>query len=231
MASSVEGLVEEIAEARRLNAPLSAGAPQWSSLDRDTAEKVASALYERWGAVGSPFWKLGAVDAPTQERFGLNGPVCGPLVPSNVRVEATQVTIARSDFIHAKFEAEVGVGVGADGELRAMPCVEVADSRFEGWKLPPFGVLADGALQGMMLFGPGVAPPSTPIHVDVVRDGVLLASGDQGWPESAVRLDVLPHDANATHVATGALTALFDVIEGEWTFDFGTLGRLVVTVQ
>lgn len=231
MSHSVEALVEEISEARRLNSPLSADAPQWRSLDRGTAELVASALYERWGAGASPFWKLGAVDAPTQERFGLTGPVFAPLVPSCVRVDASQVTISRDAFVHAKFEAEVGVHVGVDGELNAMACVEIADSRFEGWRLPPFGLLADAALQGMMLFGPEVAPPATPVHVDVFHDGALIASGDQGWSESTARLEVLPHDADATHVATGAVTALFDVTEGEWTFDFGALGRLVVTVQ
>ena len=228
MPGPVEELADLIDEARRQRIPLTCDGPEWQGVDRATAERVAEELYRRWGAQGSAFWKLGAVDSATQQRLGLDGPVCAPLVPDRVVVSATRVEIDSVDFLHAKFEGEVGIHVSES--LAPVVCVEIADSRFEGWKLPSYGVVADGCLQGMMLFGV-VGAATDSVHIDVTHDGHVVASGDQDWSGAAARLSVLPPDAGATYVATGAVTPLLDVTPGEWTFDFGTLGCITVVVR
>jgi 2-keto-4-pentenoate hydratase len=228
MGVSADHLADAIDAARASRRPLSAGAAPWDALTRTQAERVAELLYERWGAVGSPYWKLGAVDGATQARLGLDGPVCAPVVPTRVLTDVTHAEIDSSDFLHAKFEAEIGVLVGPD--LSMMPCVEIADSRFEAWRLPPFGVVADGCLQSMLVFG-SASTPQESISVEVRHDSDLVASGRLRWQVAVERLAVLPGGCAATHVATGAVTELIDVTPGEWTFDFRSAGRVSLAVR
>jgi hypothetical protein len=171
---------------------------------------------------------LGAVDAETQAKLGLDGAVCAPLVPERVFVSAEHVEIDSANFMHAKFEAEVGVSVG--DTLLPLPCVEIADCSFTAWRLPAFGVVADACLQSMMVFGRATTAVET-VRVVVSHDGVTVATGTQDWGGATARLNVLPAGASATHVATGAMTPLLEVIPGEWVFDFGPLGGITVLVR
>lgn len=223
-----EALATLIEQARHTRVLLEATDPEWVGLDRAFAEQVAEVLYERWGATGSPYWKLGAVDAQTQAKLGLDGPVSAPLVPERVFLLSEHLEIDSANFLHAKFEAEVGITV--DGTLLPLACVEIADCSFTAWGLPPFGVVADACLQSMMIFGRVTTPVET-VQVVVSHNGVTVASGTQDWGGAVARLEVLPAGAGATHVATGAITPLLDVSPGEWVFDFGPLGSITVLVR
>lgn len=228
MLETAEELAALIAAARRSRLPLSGSKAPWANLTPFEAKAIADALYDQVDAAGSPFWKLGATDEPTQARLGLSSPIFAPLARDSVRVGITSLILDRSSFIRPKFEPEVGVMIER-GRLLAMPCVEVADCRFEDWKLPPNGVIADGGLQGEMLFGPPSAPTEV-ITVDIYHDGELLASGTQTWSTAVERMDILPRNSGASHIATGAMTEMFDCSVGDWIFDFGPLGRICVAV-
>lgn len=192
------------------------------------ATAIADALYEQVDATGSPFWKLGAIDEPSQARLGLSSPIVAPLARDSVRIGVLSLTLDRRLFIKPKFEPEIGVMIEL-GRMLAMPCVEVADCRFNDWQLPPNGAIADGGLQGEMLFGlPSV--PTEIITVDVFHDGELVASGTQSWSTAVERIDVLPRNSGASHIATGAMTESFDCSVGDWIFDFGPMGRISVAV-
>jgi len=224
-----EAWAQLIAEARAQRRALDASSPDWRDLTLSEAAEVAERLYALWGATGSRYWKLGAVDEATQSRLGVAAPICAPLVPTEVWTGCRDLALNSSRYIRAKFEPEVGVRVTEDG-LVAMPCVEVADCRFAGWQLPPGGVIADAALQGSMVFGPESEVPDD-VRVRVSLDGRVLGEGESSWASAAERLRVLPDGAAATHVATGAMTPLFDVMPGLWEFDFGGLGLVRVTVS
>lgn len=229
MPAREETLARLITEARLGRRALEADADEWRHLTPEEAERVAELLYRQWGAEGSRFWKLGAIDEATQARLGVTAPICAPLVPAEVVTDCYDVHLDSSQFIRAKMEPEIGIRV-IDGALRAMPCVEVADSRFSDWRLPPGGVIADAALQGSMLFG-HEAEADEVVTVRVSLDGEVLGEGEAAWAEAVERLQVLPPGAGASHVATGAMTRLFDVRPGVWEFDFGSLGLLRVSVS
>ncbi len=121
-------------------------------------------------------------------------------------MDVTTATVQLSSLIAPRFEAEIGVLVDGSGR-RAMPCVEVADSRFADWSLPPWGVVADGTLQGDMLFGEAVDPIEV-ISVTVLHDGREVSRGTGSWQSAADRLQILPADQPVRMVATGALAPL-----------------------
>lgn len=228
MRDEAERLAGILVEARATATPVDGSLPPWSGLDSGLAYEVGAAFARRIGAEHSPFWKLGAVDALSQQRLGVDGPLFAPLDPDGVTSEVTTSTITLSSLIAPRFEPEIGVLV-EDGRLWAMPCVEVADSRFAGWALPPWGVVADGTLQGRMLFG-ARAEPLEHIRVTVVHDGTEVGRGEGSWTEAAGRLSLLPRDRPARMVATGSLTRLFACAPGDWSFDFGPLGEISVRV-
>ncbi|MHB1211643.1 MAG: hypothetical protein ACYC0W_05195, partial [Candidatus Nanopelagicales bacterium] len=207
MTDEAERLAGILVEARAAATSVDGSVPPWSGLDSGLASHVGAAFARQIGATHSPFWKLGAVDAETQKRLGIDGPLFAPLDPDSVAWDVTTATIELSSMVDPRFEAEIGVLVD-DGRLCAMPCVEVADSRFAGWTLPPWGVVADGTLQGRMLFGP-TFDPLDDIHVTVVHDGHEVGRGEGSWSEAAGRLQLLPDDRPVRMVATGALTRLF----------------------
>ena len=228
MTNTFTDLAFAITEARATTTALDGSQSPWTALDLASATAVSDEVLDAIGAAGSSFWKLGAVDEPTQLRLGLPGPITAPLVPDAVECDVVRTTIDLADLIGPKFEPEIGVRV-VDGELLAMPCVEVADSRFTGWRLPPFGVIADAALPGRMLFGLPMPAPEM-VSVTVSHDGDVKAVGSGTWSDAIARLALIDTDAAPSHVATGSLTQLFDCEPGLWTFDFGPLGRIDVDV-
>lgn len=215
-------------EARRTGVPLDPSADPWAGLTKARAMLIADALYGRGGA--SRTWKLGALDAPTQRKLGITGPVCVPLLRGATSAEVISSVLRRDELVAPKFEAEIGVALDGNGVAYPMPCVEIADCRFTDWRLPPNGMTADLALQGRMLFGP-IGIVGCRATVTVVHDGRKVAGGSARWDDEAVeRLDLLTDLAEADHVATGSITDLLDCLPGYWEFDFGTLGRIAVTV-
>jgi 2-keto-4-pentenoate hydratase len=201
----------------------------WASLDHDSALALGRHVLERLGAGSdAETWKLGATDAATQDRLSVPGPICAPVVPSRVETAAESATVELGRFRHPRLEPEIGLVATAHG-WAAVPAVEVADCRVAGWQLPPGAVLADGCLQGAMIFG-AEGHQGDEVAVFVRCDGVEVARGAGRISEARERLAVLPAEAAPLRVATGALTPLLDCRPGRWDFDFGGLGRLVIDV-
>lgn len=197
----------------------------WSGLSAGRAAAISSELYHCTGSSAPAAWKMGAFDRSTQERLVLDGPMLAPVLTDGLHLDATEVSIEFSRFSQPKLEAELGVRLTEQG-LRLMPCVEIADCRFDGWKVPARAAVADFALQGAMLFGVEVDPiPS--ISVEVRHDGGWIAAASGTWDAAVSRLGIMPqstrHDA---YVATGAMTALVPAGRGRWEFNFGTAGRI-----
>lgn len=226
--AEAERLAAILVDARGSASSVDGSGLPWRDLDADLAARVGMAFAQRVGASGSFFWKLGAIDEATQRRFGIDGPLFAPLPPESVWSDVTTAVVDMSTLVAPRFEPEIGVLV-EDGVLRAMPCVEVADCRFTGWSLPPWGIVADGTLQGRMLFGPAIEPIDV-IGVTVRHDGEELARGEGSWAEAAGRLSLLPSEQPVRMVATGSLTTLFACAPGSWSFDFGPLGEISVRV-
>jgi 2-keto-4-pentenoate hydratase len=223
-----ERLAAILVDARGCVTSVDGSAPPWRDLDADLAARVGAAFARQVGATGSALWKLGAIDDATQRRLGVDGPLFAPLPPESVSSDVTTAAVNLTTLLAPRFEPEIGVFV-EDGVLRAMPCVEVTDSRFTGWSLPPWGVVADGTLQGRMFFGPATDPFDV-IGVTVRHDGEELGQGEGLWAEAAGRLSLLPSDQPVRMVATGSLTALYACTPGSWSFDFGPLGEISVRV-
>ncbi len=220
-------MTELLWEARRTGVPLDPAAGPWPELTQAQAAEVAEEQYARDGVSRS--WKLGALDAAAQRFLGIDAPVCVPLLGDAAETDVTEVHLSRAGLVTPRFEVEIGVLL--DGvDVYPVPCVEIADCRFAGWRLPPYGMTADLALQGRMLFGPpGVVTGDVEVTVD--HDGRRAVTGTASWQEAVARLDLLDDHTAADRVATGAITALVDCAPGRWDFDFGTLGHLAVTVD
>ena len=228
MRDEAERLASILVAARRSVSAVDGSVPPWSELDADLAARIGSAFGRETGATDSPFWKLGATDQATQHRLGVDGPLVAPLDPDAVLSDVESTVIERGSLIDPRFEPEIGVYVD-EGAVWATPCVEIADCRFTGWSLPPWGVVADGTLQGRMLFGPPAEPPDV-IGVTVRHEGHEVASGEGTWAEAVGRLDLLPSRQSVRMVATGALTPLLPLAPGLWSFGFGPLGEISVRV-
>lgn len=214
-------------EARRTGTALDPAADPWSSLTRTRASLIADAMYGRGGV--SRTWKLGALDTQAQRRLGITGPVCLPLLRGATSIDIISARLRLGELVEPRFEAEIGVVVDGDGVPHPVPCVEIADCRFTRWKLPPYGMTADLALQGRMLFGP-LGTVGRRVEVAVRHDGRRVAGGSARWRDAVSRLDLLGDLGEADHVATGSITELLDCRPGRWDFDFGTLGHIAVTV-
>ena len=201
----------------------------WCALERSLAEDVADSFLAKIGATESAFWKLGAIDQITQARLGLSGPVMAPLDPALVVEDASTFAFELSSLIAPRFEAEIGVSISG-GRLLAAGCVEIADSRFRNWDLPPFGVIADASLQGVMLFGPPMAPVAE-ISVTIKHEDQFRETRQGAWSDAVHRLELLPQNLSPRTVATGAISEMFECNPGTWTFDFGYLGVITVLVS
>lgn len=221
-------LVEALWRARHQGTTTRLDDAAWAGLDREVAEAVAGKLYGRVLSAPPSAWKLGALDSPTQRRLGLDGPLVAPVLPDRLHQGAREVRLELKDFTQPRLEAELGVQVEGSRGPRPLPCVEVADSRLPGWRLPPAGAIADFGLQGAMVFGESAAAAGDVVRVDVRHDGRLLETGEQSWADTVARLSLLPEEARRQPcvVATGAITPLVDAAPGRWDFDFHDLGTL-----
>jgi 2-keto-4-pentenoate hydratase len=221
-------LVEALWRARSEGTTVRLDEAAWAGLDRDLAEAVAGDLYGRVLPDPPAAWKLGALDIPTQERLGLAGPLVAPVLPDRLHQGAREVRLNLAGFAQPRLEAELGVQVDGSGAPRPLPCVEVADSRLPGWRLPPAAAIADFGLQGAMVFGEAAPAAGDVVRVEVRHDGRIVETGEQSWADTLARLSLLPEAARRRPfvVATGAITPLRDAAPGRWEFDFHDLGTL-----
>ena len=226
---TVDALATALWEARQASRPVSA-ALEWDALSAGRAAEIGQALYRRVTSEAPVAWKMGAFDEEARRRLGLPGALVQAVLPDRLHTDVTRLELRIDDFVQPKLEAEIGVRVDASGATWFVPCVEVADCRFEGWETPPLAALADFGLQGAMVFGFPVAAPET-IHVRVGRDGEDIASASASWDQALERLSHLPETRRSdVYVATGSITPMFPVEPGDWEFEFADLGSLTLSL-
>jgi len=129
--------------------------------------------------------------------------------------------------------AEAVVGIATNGSRRfAVACVAIVDSRFADREDPPFGIIADLAVQGRMPLEPvidltaGVTPD---VQVSIWHDGELVALGARSGRDTESR-GCHRSLSSLTHLATGAMAPLMACGAGRWIFDLRPLTTVGVTV-
>ena len=205
--------------------------PDPGELTLERADRVAAELYGALEVAGGSqvAWKLGAGDAAAQARFGTDRPFTAPVHDASCLRDGATLRLA--GLVAPRLEAEIGLRFDRES-VAVLPCVEIIDCRFAGWKIKIAEVLADFGLQGAMLFGePGPGGPE--VKVVVRRAGELVAEG-AGAVESAVaavretlgerRLAAVPL------VASGSLITPLPLAPGRHEVDFGQLGTLHLEV-
>lgn len=196
----------------------------WSGLSAQRAAAISSELYSCARSSAPAAWKMGPFDRSIQEQLELDGPLLAPVMMDGLQLDVTEVSIELDRFSQPKLEAELGVRLTEQGAR--LPCVEIADCRFDRWSVPARAAVADFGLQGVMLFGLEVDPiPS--VGVEVRREDVRIDAAECSWDEAVSRLGIMPSSTQRdTFVATGAMTQLVPAGRGRWEFDFGAAGRI-----
>jgi 2-keto-4-pentenoate hydratase len=206
----------------------------WPEVSGQRGAAVAAELYGAMRDAGAALLgaKLGVTDEQAQRKLGADGPMVAPVY------DATELqddeTIALGGLVEPKLEAEFGLRIER-GELRAVPCIEVIDSRWTG-AVAIGHVLADFGWQAGMMFGPPLAPPAE-IEVVVRHDGSELSRGRRSLEQAVPAVDrarraIEGFEELATaFVATGTILAALPLSPGRWSVDFGPLGTLELGVE
>lgn len=218
-------------EARVVREPISA------ELELERARAVAEELYAAM-ARASPLvgWKLGATDPRTQATLGTDRPFTAPIYADGLVADGHIISL--SHFVAPRLEAEIGLRL-LESAFELVPCAEIVDCRFAGWRLTLPGAIADFGLQGAFVFGAGITnrPQGlTQIEVTVKRNGIELQHGSAYLEEAVSRLRYLGPELNQTGrigrvVATGSLITPISLEPGQWIVDFGEIGSLSLTVD
>lgn len=205
-------------------------------LELDRARAVAAELYAAL-AEASPLvgWKLGATDPRTQASLGTDRPFTAPIYADGVLADGQVISLSR--FVAPRLEAEIGLRLQGSA-IQPVPCMEIVDCRFAGWRLSLPGAIADFGLQGAFVFGGGIADDPHElgqIEVIVTRDGIELQHGSAHLAEAVARLQYLSQELNQNGrsglvVATGSLISPISLEPGHWVVDFGEVGSLSLTV-
>jgi 2-keto-4-pentenoate hydratase len=225
-------LASALWQARLRVGPLQAA--DWPDISAARGQAVGAELYAALRAAGETLRgaKLGVTDKQAQRNLGADGPMVAP-IHDGAAIE-DGATISLAELIAPKLEPEFGLRV-EHGEIMAVPCIEIIDSRWSG-DVTIGHLMADFGWQARMMFGPASAPPS---HVDVVvsHDGKEQASGSQELERvtpaiALTRAAIEGFDELAVaFVATGTIVPAIPLAVGRWVVDFGALGTLELNVE
>lgn len=223
-------LAAAIWRARAEADPLPRG--DWPDLGMDRAQAVADGLYAMLKATGVRRLggKAAATDSAARTFLGASEPLVAPLYETTVIQVGDDISV--EELVSPLLEAEIGMRRTAAGVV-AMPCIEIADSRFVGGKPSIEYVAADFGGQGRMLFGePGDLGDQ--VTVTVTCDGEQVATGVRAVADAQTIFDLVSEtlrlDAGEP-VATGTLFPPVPLRQGCWKADFGSLGALMLTVD
>jgi 2-oxo-3-hexenedioate decarboxylase len=143
-------------------------------------------------------WKIGFTNRSIWARYGVFGPIWGPVWDSTVQqLGTTQATLSLAGLNQPRLEPEVVFGFATTPraglslqELQA--CIawvahgfEVVHTHFEGWRFQAADCLADFALHGRLVIGPQVpvqgwatlAQDLAAMRVELFCDGVKKDEG------------------------------------------------------
>ncbi len=198
-------------------------------------------------------WKLGLTSKPMQEMLGVFEPDYAPQLRSQVVDDGE--TLAVSDYIHPKVEAEIAVVLSRDLQgpgvslldasraiEGAVAAIELVDSRIADWKIKLPDTIADLASAGSSILGSRVVPVDFDLRLTgmvMSRNGERVATGAGaaalGNPVYAVAWlanTLAPFGVTleaGSFVMTGSLHAAFDVAPGDVVrADFDRLGSVRV---
>lgn len=230
---------KELHEARKARTTVPTLTSRWPGMSRGDAYAVQAAgivlrLADGETLVGG---KLGFTSLAMQRAMGVDSPNYGWL--TDAMLVHDRVIRLRS-LIHPKAEPEIafllekdlGVDTDAaaviDASAAVVPCLEVVDSRYEGFRFEAFDNIADNSSAGQVVLGTA-APPAAGIDLRTVGvvvsvDGstVMTASGAAAlndpaaavaWMARAVASTERPLQAGDI-VISGGLTSPVDLEAG-----------------
>jgi 2-keto-4-pentenoate hydratase len=197
---------------------------------RIQAEGIGLRLADGERVVGG---KLGFTSRAMQQAMGVRHPNYGWLTDAML-VHDGVVDLDR--LIHPKVEPEIAFLLGEDlgpaagpadvlaATVGVMPCLEVVDSRYEGFRFRPFDNVADDSSAGLVGFGDPRSPEGfdlSLVGVVVTVDGLVrhTAAGAAALGHPAAAVAWLANHADAPLragqvVISGGLTAPVDLRPG-----------------
>ena len=230
---------KELHEARLARATVPTLTSRWTGMTRPDAyavqaEGIAHRLADGETVVGG---KLGFTSLAMQQAMGVDSPNYGWLTDSMLVHDGV---ISLSGLIHPKVEPEIAFLLGEDlggtatsaevveTSIAVMPCLEIVDSRYDGFRFEAFDNIADNSSAGQVLIGPGATNPSgidlrtVGVVVSVDGEPLMTASGAAAlddpaaavaWMASAVADSDRPLRAGDL-VISGGLTSPIDLEAG-----------------
>jgi 2-oxo-3-hexenedioate decarboxylase len=236
MPVAIDELAQELQSARLRRRPIAPLTTRSPDLDLAGAYAIQAAGLRLRGDAGETIvgGKLGFTSRAMQQAMGVDHPNSGWLTDAML-VHDQRVRLA--ELIHPKVEPEIAFLLGRDlrppvgvrevlAATRALlPCLEVVDSRYEGFRFGPLDNIADDSSAGRLVLGD---PVPVTAHLDlaligcaVYVDGRLHATAAGAavldHPAAAVAWMANHSDASlrAGHlVISGGLTAPIDLEPG-----------------
>lgn len=184
-----DALAAEILAARASGRPMQVPFTSRGALPLDLAYAVqdritAARLGRGERAVG---WKLGYTSAAMREQMGVASPNHGPLTDAMILADGA---VLPPGTLHPRVEPEIALVFGeavppdADVEAvmaaceRAVACLEVVDSVWEGYRFRLEDNTADGSSAAFVVLGEELPLDDLPaVEVDLAVDGKLVESG------------------------------------------------------
>lgn len=248
MQLTVDTAARELHDARVSRTEMSTLTGRWPLLDRETAYAVQAAGIQLRLADGEQIvgGKLGFTSRAMQRAMDVHQPNYGWLTDEMVLHDRT---VHLDRMIHPKVEPEIAFLLGRDLEppvsaadvrmatTAVMPCLEVVDSRYEGFRFEPLDNIADDSSAGKVLLGDPVRPDGIDLALvgcALWADGRLhdtaagAAALDQPAAAVAWMANNAPDPLRAGHVViSGGLTSPVDLAPGTVvTATFDRLGSV-----
>ncbi len=173
---------KELHEARLAGVPLATLTSREPGFTRESAYAVQAAGIETRLAEGETIvgGKLGFTSLAMQRAMGVDSPNYGWLTDAMLIHDRT---VRLKSFIHPKVEPEIAFLLSSDLGPAAtkedvlaatgavMPCLEVVDSRFLGFRFEAYDNIADNSSAGAVVLGAADADPD---GIDLRTCGVVL---------------------------------------------------------
>ena len=253
-AARIEALAAQVLQAEDTHTPIAVPSASGEALALEDGYRVQFAYVALRCARGERIVgkKIGATSQSIQQSMNLREPVFGYNFAQPAFTQSEPIALAR--LIHPKVEMELafvlkrrlaGPGVTLADVLRAtegvMPAFEIADCRFDSWRMPAADILADNSHASGMVLG---AQLSSVQNLDLrctgalfERNGELLGTATTaaalGNPALAVAwlANALAGYERALEagevILTGALTPVADAHAGDvFSATFAGLGSV-----
>ena len=249
---NIDVLARELNDARRSRTPVTPLTERHHAMTLEDAYAIQQAGIEMRLADGERLigGKLGFTSKAMQRAMNVHHPNYGWLTDAMLVRDG----VVRLDtLIHPKIEPEIAFLLGAalDPPVnasdvlaatdRVVPCLEVVDSRYVGFRFGPLDNIADNSSAGMLVLGSPVSPEGIAlplIGVVVERDGRLhaTAAGAAALDHPAAAVAWMVNN-NRTEtgfragdlIISGGLCAPVDLDEATVvTADFDRLGAVTV---